>query len=190
MPIVNGVTRQLRNEEIGGIYHVIARGNDGQAIVADDADRKLWLTYLARSVRRYAWKCLTYCTYCLMTNHFHLVVQIPRGGLSRGMQELNAGYARSFNRRHGRTGHLFRNHFYSDQFERDSHLLETCRYVVLNPVRAGIRAHPADWHWSSYRSCAGLAPPEPFLAHREVLGLFDGEASSYAGFVALGIETD
>jgi putative transposase len=184
---VNGLTRPLRNEEIGGIYHVTARGNDGQSIVADDADRELWLTYLARSVRRYAWTCLAYC---LMTNHFHLVVQISQGGLSRGMQELNAGFARSFNRRHGRTGHLFRNHFYSDQFKRDSHLLETCRYVVLNPVRAGIRAHPADWRWSSYRSCAGLAPPEPFLAHREVLGLFDGAASSYAGFVALGIETD
>ncbi len=182
------VTRPLRNEEIGALYHVTSRGNDGQAIVTDDADRKLWLEYLARSIRRYAWSCLAYC---LMTNHFHLVVQIPRGGLSRGMQELNGNFARALNRRHERTGHVFRNHFYSAQFERDSHLLETCRYVVLNPVRAGLCADPGDWRWSSYRGCAGLATPELFVAHRQLLGLFGEDAArSYAAFVALGMESD
>jgi len=182
------MSRPLRNEEIGALYHITARGNDGQSIVTDDSDRKLWLTFLGRSVRRYAWRCLAYC---LMTNHFHLVIQIPRGGLSRGMQQLNGGFAHSLNRRHGRTGHLFRNHFYSSQFELDSHLLEACRYVVLNPVRAGLCSDPSDWRWSSYRACAGLGTPEPFLAHRDLLGLFEGDAArSYAHFVALGIESD
>jgi hypothetical protein len=99
-----------------------------------------------------------------MGNHFHLVVQLPHLGLSEGMQLLNSGYAVRTNSRYKRTGHLVRNRFYSQQVETEAHLLKLCRYVVLNPVRAGLCLWPADWPWSSYRATVGLEPAHPFLS--------------------------
>ena len=107
-----------------------------------------------------------------MGNHFHFLVQIPHGGLSRGMQVLNTGYSVRTNKRHGRTGHLVRNRFYSELVEDETHLMEAIRYIVLNPVRAGLCQSPADWPWSSYRACAATELAHPFLAVDRVLGLF------------------
>src|SRR2546423_12261485 len=123
-----------------------------------------------------------------MTNPFPLVVKIPDGGLSSGMQELVSGYARQTNRRYGRRDHLFRQRFFSVRLKRDAHLLEACRYVVLNPVRAALCESPAAWRWSSYRPCAGLTFAPPFLAKDAVLALFGRSPQQaqarYCDFVA------
>lgn len=163
------MARAHRNEEPGAFYHVGARGNGGRMLYRDAQDARTFLRGVARAARRYRWLCLAYC---LMTNHYHLVLQIPDGGLSSGMQELNGGYARQANARYGRTGHFFRNRFFSKHLETEQHLLEACRYVVLNPVRAQICALPEEWRWSSYGASAGLAFAQPFLATDEVLALF------------------
>lgn len=184
------MARALRIEEPGAIYNVGSRGNNKETIFHDDVDRMEFLRLLARVAVRYFWEGWAYC---LMGNHFHFVLQIPHGGLSKGMQELNTGYAVRTNKRHGRTGHLVRNRFYSKPVEDDSHLLELCRYVVLNPVRAGLCRSPADWPWSSYRACAGLGFPHPFLALERVLGLFDerpdAARAAYRAFVRAGLGT-
>jgi putative transposase len=163
------MARAPRHEEPGAIYHVGTRGSSGQAIFGDDLDRLEFLRRLERTAARYRWSCLAYC---LMTNHFHLVVRIHDCGLASGMRELISGYSRQTNRRYGRSDHLFRQHYFSMHIERDEHLLEACRYVVLNPVRARLCASPADWPWSSYRACAGVAFTPRFLASDELLSLF------------------
>jgi putative transposase len=181
------VGRELRIEEPGGIYNVGSRGNNKETIFHDDIDRLEFLRLLAKVAIRYDWRGWAYC---LMGNHFHLVLQIPQSGLSSGMQELNTGYAIRTNKRYRRTGHLVRNRFYSKLVKEDAHLLELCRYVVLNPVRAGLCASPAEWQWSSYRACAGLEQPHPFLDVERVLGLFSHRADearrAYGSFVLSG----
>jgi REP element-mobilizing transposase RayT len=181
------VARKLRIEEPGAIYNVGSRGNNKETMFHDEVDRMEFLRLLAKVAVRYDWQGWAYC---LMGNHFHLLVQIPAGGLSSGMQLLNSGYAVRTNKRHGRWGHLVRNRFYSRQVEDDSHLLELCRYVVLNPVRAGLCSSPADWPWSSYRACAGLELAHPFLDLGRILGLFgnrlDDARDAYRAFVASG----
>ena len=163
------MARPPRLEDPLGIYHVTARGNNRQSIFFDAVDRTVFSMMLGRAVLKHRWIVLTYC---LMTNHYHLVLEIPHGGLSAGMQELNGGYSRRTNRRYGRTGHLFRNRFGATTVETDSHLLEVCRYVVLNPVRVGLCAEPGEWRWSSYRASAGLEHAPRFLATDKLLGLF------------------
>jgi REP-associated tyrosine transposase len=160
---VESVARPRRVIEPGGIYHVTTRGNNREQVVWDDRDRAILLGAITQAARRYGWVVLAYC---LMTNHFHLIVQVPSGGLSEGMRLLNGGFARRMNARHGRVGHLFQNRFHATHIRRDAHLLEACRYVVLNPVRAGICERPEQWRWSSYRACAGLELAPPFLAVR------------------------
>jgi REP element-mobilizing transposase RayT len=163
--------RGPRITEPGGIYHLTSRGNNGEPLVRDDIDRVTWLAMLARTVEIFGWRPFTYC---LMTNHYHLAVTLSNGGdeLSRAMQWLNTRYAQYANDRHGRTGHLFRNRFFSVALESEAHLLETSRYVVLNPVRAGMCKAPEEWAWSSYRACAGLEHPPRFLDLRGTLELF------------------
>jgi hypothetical protein len=107
-----------------------------------------------------------------MTTHYHLVVQILEGGLSKGMQELNGEYARRTNYRHRRVGHLFQNRFFADWITSDRHLFGAIRYVALNPVRAGICAAPEGWEWSSHRASVGLEFPIDYLTLRRVLRLF------------------
>jgi REP element-mobilizing transposase RayT len=153
----------------GGIFHVTSRGNDGQPIYLDDHDRAAKLAILDRVVRRFG---LVVLTYCEMTNHDHWIFQDVFGRLSDAMQALNTAYSRRTNRRYGRTGHLIRNRFDARLIETEAHLLQACRYVVLNPVRAGMRATPQGWPWSSYRALAGLEHPPAFLTGSELLRLF------------------
>jgi putative transposase len=158
-----------RVETAAGYYHVGTRGNSKRHIFDDDVDRLMFLMQLKRAAKRYGWTVLAYC---LMTNHYHLVLQLSDRGLSRGMCELNSGFAASYNMRHGRSNHVFGRRFWDDSIEADGHLYESCRYVVLNPVRAGLRDEPADWPWSSYRACAGLEHAPAFLAAGELLTFF------------------
>lgn len=154
------MARPLRVEFEHALYHVHARGNERASIFRDERDRRWLLTGLTQVVARYGWICHAYC---LMGNHFHLMVETPHANLSLGMRQLNGVYAARFNRRHGRDGHLFEGRFKAWLVEKDAYALGVARYVVLNPVRAKLCAHPREWRWSSYRATAGLEPAAPFL---------------------------
>jgi putative transposase len=183
------MSRPLRIEFAGALYHVIARGNEQRAIARDDFDREEWVETLAHVCGRFAWRILAWC---LMDNHLHLVFATPTANLARGMQQLNGRYAQRFNRRHGRVGHLFQGRYKALLIERDAYLLETCRYVVLNPERTQAPRRYDTWPWSSYRASAGLAPAPPWLDLDELLGLFAPDRliaqRRYRAFVRAGLE--
>ena len=143
-----------RIEVPGGFYHVGTRGNNKRSIAEDDVDRKTFLLHLRRVARKYGW---TIYAYCLMGNHYHLVIQIGEAGLSRGMCELNTAYALAYNTRHGRINHLFGKRFWSELIKDERQMLATCRYVLQNPQRAGLCEVPEGWIWSSYRATIGMA---------------------------------
>ena len=155
-----GAVRKLRVQLADIPYHVSARGNRREEIVRDMRDGSRFLAILREVVLRREWTCLCYC---LMTNHYHLVVQSPAPDLARGMRELNHLVARTFNRRHGYEGHLFERRYWSEIIETDEYLLNTVRYIALNPVRAGLTVKPEDWPWSSYAASIGLRRPEDFV---------------------------
>jgi len=138
-------------------------------IYLDDADRHAFLRMVERLARRLGW---LFYAYCLMGTHYHFVLQVPEDGLSVGMCELNGGFARWSNFRHGCEDHVFGRRFASVEILRDEHLREACRYVVLNPVRAGLVDHPGDWPWSSYRATVGDEHPPAYLAVGAVLAMF------------------
>lgn len=149
------MARPLRLELPGGVYHITARGNERKLIYRDDIDRTRFQEVLAQVLSRFHWLCLAYCQ---MGNHYHLLVETPLPNLSRGMRQLNGVYAQQFNRRHNRVGHLTQGRYGAILVEQGEHLLSTVRYIVRNPVRAGLCAAPEDWHWSSYRATLGLEP--------------------------------
>ena len=159
----------------GGIFHITARGNRRQEIFADDRDRRRFLELLGTAVSRHAWLCHSYC---LMPNHFHLMIQTPAADISGGMHALNGGYAQWFNRRHGFDGHLFQSRFHSVLLESNWHPLELSRYIVLNPVRARLCRDPADWRWSSYRAVMELGPRPAFLTVDWLLDQFGADSKS------------
>lgn len=167
-----------------GYVHAGSRGNFGRALYEDPAHRTTFLCLYARVARDRGWTTLAYC---LMTNHYHFVIRLTAGGLSEGMQQLNGTFSRRMNALHDRTGggHLFKNRFDARPVESDAHLLEACRYVVLNPVFAGVCDRPEDSTWSSYRATAGLDLPPSFLAVDELLELFGtNRAAARAAYVA------
>ena len=182
------MAREPRIEVPGGIYHVASKGNRGCLIYSDDFERRVFLKLLTVATSRFHWTCHSFC---LMSNHYHLLVQLELGGLSAGMQLLNGSFARFSNRRNGWDGHLFRNRFWSELIESEHHLLEASRYIVLNPVRAGLCTAPEEWSWSSYRACAGLVFAPRFLAVAEHLRLFGGTPPAaqraYRAFVRDGV---
>ena len=142
---------------------------------------------LSRVVERFGWLCHAYC---LMDSHYHLVAETSRPNLSPAMRQLNGIYAQGFNARHDRCGHVFEARYRSILVEKESHLLELCRYVVLNPVRAGMRGDPGSYRWSSYGATAGLELAPDFLAIDWVLANFAETRtlaqSRYRAFVAEG----
>ena len=163
------MARPLRLEFPGAIYHLTSRGNARQKIFLGDSDRELFLNTLAHVVSRYRWICHAYC---LMPNHYHLLVETPKANLSIGMRQLNGLYTQRFNRRHHRVGHLFQGRFKGILVEKESYLLELCRYIVLNPLRIKSPMSPTHWRWSSYRATAGLAIVPELLSTDWVLGQF------------------
>lgn len=128
-----------------------------------------------------------------MNNHYHLVIETPDGNLSKGMRQLNGVYTQAFNKRHRRLGHLFQGRFKGILVQKDSHFLEVCRYVVLNPFRAKAISHPRQWKWSSYRATVGLAPAHGCLTVGEILSHFGGRKSiaqrKYCEFVDDGADS-
>jgi putative transposase len=145
------VPRPPRDEGPGAIHHVVAQGSGRQRIVLDDRDRVSFVTRFAEIQRELGW--LTHAT-CLMDTHFHGVIETPEPNLGLGMQRLQGGHSRWFNRRHGREGHVFRHRYWSKRITDERWLLRACLYVVANPVAADLCAHPRDWPWSSYRRTA------------------------------------
>lgn len=129
------MARPLRIEYPGAVYHITSRGNEKKTIFRSDKDRVDFLDTLQDVNSRYNWICHAYC---LMGNHYHLLIETPDANLSIGMRQLNGVYTQSFNGRRKRTGHLFQGRYKAILIQKDSHLLEVCRYVVLNPVRAGM----------------------------------------------------
>jgi putative transposase len=179
------MSRPERVEFEGALNHVVTRGNLRAPIYADDDDRHFFLDLFGHVVSCSRWLCHAYC---LMRNHFHLLIETPEPNLGRGMCVLNGAYARRFNKRHGRAGHLFERRYQATLVDKESHLLEVCRYIVLNPVRCGACSDPGAWRWSSYRALAGLEPPPPFLARDWVLEQFAADRrrahARYREFVA------
>lgn len=181
------MARPLRLEFAGALYHVTARGNARQPIYRDDGDRRRFLATVAHTVDRYGWLVHAYC---LMDNHYHLMIETPKPTLACGMRHLNGTYTQAFNRRHRRVGHLFQGRYTAILVQREPYLLELCRYVVLNPVRARACQRPEQWRWSSYRATAGLDAPPAWLTHAWVLAQFgtrerDAQAQ-YRAFVRAG----
>jgi putative transposase len=168
--------RPRREFAAGETYHVFSRGSNRQAIFQYDSDRVDFLECLARVARRHHLACLAYC---LLPNHFHLVVQTPQGDLSDAMKALNGRYSLRYNRRHRRDAHLFKNRFGAVHQSSESQLLWTLRYTVRNPVEAGLCGDPGEWPWSSYRACVGEVKPPRFLALRRLLSYF-GDAPEVA----------
>jgi REP element-mobilizing transposase RayT len=182
------MARPLRIEFPGALYHITSRGDRREAIYEDDDDREAFLGVLAEVVDRYHWICHAFC---LMTNHYHLVIETVEGNLSRGMRQLNGVYTQASNRRHHRVGHLFQGRFKGILVDKDAYLLELSRYVVLNPVRAGVVDTPAQWRWSSYRAMTGKAPVPKWLTVDALLCQFasvrEEAHQSYRHFVSEGI---
>ena len=140
--------RLLRTQLPDGVFHVTARGVEQRPIFADEDDRRTFLALLADAIPRYRWRCYAFC---LMGNHYHVVVEATRADLSAGFQWLNGRYGRLFNDRHRRSGHLFGSRFASWVVAEDTHLSAACAYVLENPVRAGLCARSEDWRWSGSR---------------------------------------
>ncbi|MGE0826479.1 MAG: transposase [Candidatus Binatia bacterium] len=182
------MTRPLRVEFPGAVYHVTARGDGREAIFIDDSDRRLFLEVVGHVLDRFAWQCHAYC---LMGNHYHLLIETPEANLSRGMRQMNGVYTQRFNRRHARVGHVFQGRYKAIVVQKDEHLLELCRYVVLNPVRAGMVKRVQDWHWSSYRVTVGQTDSPSWVTTDWLLAQFGQRQAAairaYQQFVTEGV---
>ncbi len=188
------MTRHLRIKIPGGLYHIYTRGIDRRDIFKDDSDREKFLDILENSISDSDWKCYAYC---LMNNHYHILIESADGDTSRGMRQLNGVYAQYFNWKHDRVGPLFQSRFRAILVDRENYFLELCRYIVLNPVRAGIVSSPEEYHWSSYRATAGLDNMKTCIDRIAVISRFAEEDESvisaraaYSQFVTYSLEKD
>jgi len=181
------MARQARIQYNGALYHLTSRGNAQEDIFRTDEDRLEFIDVLRKSRNRY--NCTVYA-YCLMDNHYHLLVETPDGNLSQFMRQLNGVYTQSFNFTHRRTGHIFEGRYKSILVQKDLYLLELARYIVLNPVRAGMVRSAKDWPWSSYKSTAGLIEATSWVNHDWLLSNFSKKrqlaVKAYRKFVTEG----
>jgi len=168
------MARPLRLEFDGALYHITSRGNRRGAIYETPDDRESYLEILQGVCKKYNWLCHAYC---LMGNHYHLLIETPEANLSKGMRQLNGVYTQCFNKVHGRVGHVFQGRYKAILVEKETYLLELARYIVLNPVRAGMVSSPSEWLWSSYRTTAGEAPPLDYLTTGWLLSIFGSPRS-------------
>jgi REP element-mobilizing transposase RayT len=186
------MARPLRIEFPGAVYHVTSRGDRREPIFVDDEDRHALLGIVAQGLSRFNAEALAYC---LMGNHYHFVLHTREANLSLLMRHINGIYTQAFNRRHDKVGHLFQGRFKAILVDRDAYLLEVCRYVDLNPVRARLVRKPEAWAWSSYRAHVGQTPAPVWLDTQGLHGYLLGRAvrttadsrraaAQYAGLVA------
>jgi len=185
------MARPLRIEFAGAFYHITARGNERKDIFKSNRDRSQFLSYLESATERYD---AVIHTYCLMTNHYHLLLETPSGNLSQIMRHINGAYTTYFNTKRKRFGHLFQGRYKGILVEADEYAKELSRYIHLNPIRAGIARSPGEYRWSSYRSYIGKEKPADWLARARVLGYFgkkDLEAQrGYRDFVEEALKRD
>jgi len=181
------MARPLRIEFPGAFYHVTSRGNAQENIYRDDTDRAQFYTVLAEVCDRFNW---IIHAYCLMDNHYHLLVETPEQNLSKGMRHLNGVYTQRFNQQHGRVGHVFQGRYNAILVQKESYLLELARYIVLNPVRARMVRAAKDWPWSSYRATTGQISVPAWLHVDWILSAFAKQRKTaitrYKTFVAEG----
>ena len=185
------MARPLRLEFPGALYHVTCRGNRRERIFRDRADRLAWLVETERMCRRFHFIVHAFCQ---MTTHYHMLIETPEGNLGQGMRQLNSAYSQYYNRRHGLVGHVMQGRYKAILVQKDGYLRELARYIVLNPVRAGIVSGPDDWEWSSYQSMMGTAPAPSWLTTDWLLACFGTDVSAarqgYHGFIMAGIGED
>ena len=167
------MSRPLRIEFPGAVYHVTARGDRRQPIYRDEADRTAQLQVIAQAMERFDSQVLAYCQ---RGNHFHLVRRTRQGNLSRLMRHINGVYTQQFNRRHGQAGHLFQGRFKAILVDRDAYLMALCRYVKRNPVAAGLVATADEWAWSSDRAHVYVAPTPSWLDSDGLHGCLSGRS--------------
>lgn len=176
------MARPLRIEYPGCFYHVTSRGNERKDIFKSRRDREKFLSYLQSSVDRYGARIHAYC---LMTNHYHLLMETPKGNLSEIMRHINGAYTTYFNIKRKRSGHLFQGRYKAIIIEADEYVLELSRYMHLNPVRASMVVKPQDYEWSSYRCYTGLTAPLEWLSQNLILDYFGApdQQGKYRSFV-------
>ncbi len=163
------MARPLRIEFLGALYHITARGNAQGDIYVSDEDRLKFLALLSNTCNRSDWYCHAYC---LMSNHYHLLIETNKASLARGMKYLNGTYTQYFNRANKRVGHLYQGRYKAILIQKENYLLELSRYIVLNPVRARMVRSAKDWPWSSYRATVGLSQKEACLTTDWILSAF------------------
>jgi putative transposase len=187
------MARPLRIQFPGAIYHITSRGNNKANIFLSNKDRDCFLEILSSTVERYQWICHSYC---LMDNHYHLLIETINPNLSKGMRQLNGIYTQTFNYIHRKVGHIFQGRFKSILVEQETYLLTLCGYIVLNPVRAGMVEHPQQWPWSSYNATMGAVEKQSFLSTEWILSQFDATGDiikareTYRDFVLTGEEAE
>ena len=181
------MARPLRIEFAGALYHLTSRGDRREDIYLDDADRVMFLEVLAEVCDRFRWVCHAYC---LMSNHYHLLIETRESTLAKGMRQLNGVFTQRSNRRHHRVGHVFQGRYKAILVQKEAYLLELARYVVLNPVRGGMVRSARDWPWSSYRATAGWSEAPSWLTIDWLLSAFGARRKAameaYRRFVSEG----
>lgn len=182
------MARPLRLEYPGALYHVTSRGDRREPIYDDDGDRTNWLEVLSKVCQRFNWRVHAYC---LMDNHYHIVIETPEGNLSKGMRQLNGVYTQCYNRQHDRVGHVFQGRYKAILVDKENYLLELCRYVVLNPVRAHMITNVTEWPWSSYLSMIGADTAPEWLEIDWILSHFGSQRKrareKYTNFIQEGM---
>ena len=183
------MARPLRIQYPGAFYHVTSRGNAKGDIYLSNLDKRKFLEILGAVCEKYEWNCYAYC---LMNNHYHLLIQTPLSNLSQGMRQLNGVYTQVFNKINERVGHVLQGRYKAILVDKDLYLLELTRYIVLNPVRAKLVDHVSEWPWSSYQATVGSAQTPIWLAVEELLRYFNNNKNlaleNYIKFVKDGLD--
>ena len=169
---------------LGEVVHITARGADRRPFAQDEVDRDEFTIQLAGVAEHYG---LDVVAWCLMPNHYHLLLGVYEPPVEQAIRSLNARVARRYNRRHERSGQVFGRRYHTEHVDRDTHLIECVRYIVLNPVRAGLCTGPALWRWSSYRASAGLEPAPSWLAEKWLVDVFSADRNRFRAFVREGV---
>lgn len=168
------MARPLRIEYTGAFYHVTSRGNEQKDVFKSQKDREKFLEYLTSATKRYG---AIIHAYCLMSNHYHLLLETPEGNLAQIMRHINGAYTTYFNVKRKRAGHLFQGRYKEILVEADEYATELSRYIHLNPVRAGMAARPEEYQWSSYGSYIGPNKMTEWLKTEFILGYFSVNAA-------------